>query len=101
MLSSLVLQLAEADRDAGIAEKEIQAALPKIRKRSALAHAKAVCLIEGGPMTLAAMEVKMRQAGYVTHSRNFKAYLQRVLRRSRAFVEISRGKWMLRAASVT
>ncbi len=99
LLSSLVMQLAEAHEDARLSANQINAALPMPRKRSAVVYAREICLIEGGPITLKAMEMKMRKAGYVTHSQNFASYLRRVLRGSRAFVEVSSGTWTLRATA--
>jgi predicted nucleic acid-binding protein len=99
LLSSLVMQLAEAYEDARLAANEIKAALPMPRKRTAVVYAREICLIEGGSITLKAMEMKMRKAGYVTRSQNFARYLRRVLRGSPAFVEVSSGTWALRATA--
>lgn len=99
LLSSLVMQLAEAHEDARLSANQINAALPMPRKRPAVVYAREICLIEGGPITLKTMEMKMRKAGYVTHSQNFASYLRRVLRGSRPFVEVSSGTWTLRAAA--
>lgn len=99
LLSSLVMQLAEAHEDARQTANQIKSALPMPRKRSVVVYAKEICLIEGGPITLKAMEMKIRKAGYVTRSRNFAIYLRRVLRGSPAFVEVSSGTWALRATA--
>src|SRR6202022_2076616 len=98
-LSSLVLQLAEADQAAKLASREIRAALPKALKRSALTYAREICVVEKKPLTLLEIEARIRAAGYVTRSPHFANYLSRVLRSSRAFVEVSRGVWSLRAAA--
>ena len=98
LLSSLVVQVLEAHGDSAIAAKEIEAALPRPRKRSALGYARHVCLREKEPITLEAMEARIRQAGYVTRSKNFTAYLRRVLRANGAFIEVSPGIWALRRA---
>jgi predicted nucleic acid-binding protein len=99
LLSSLVVQLAEAHEDARLTANQIKAALPMPRKRSAVVYAREICLIEGGPISLEAMEMKIRKAGYLTRSRNFAGYLRRVLRGSPAFVEVSSGTWSLRATT--
>lgn len=99
ILSSLVFQLAEAHETVRAASKEIEAALPKSRKRSAIVHAREICLVERGPISLAAIEIRMRAAGYVTRSRHFRSYLRQLLRRSQAFVEVSSGVWTLRATA--
>jgi hypothetical protein len=99
LLSSLVMQLAEAHEDARQSANQIKAALPLARKRSAVVYAREICLMQGGPITLKAMEVKMRKAGYVTRSRNFGRYLRRVLRGSPAFIEVSSGTWAIRATA--
>jgi predicted nucleic acid-binding protein len=100
LLSSLVMQLAEAHEDARLTASQIKAALPMPRKRTALVYAREICLIEGGPITLKMMEVKIRKAGYVSRSRDFASYLRRVLRGSPTFVEVSSGTWALRVTSV-
>lgn len=99
LLSSLVVQLVEAHEAARLTENQIKAALPMPRKRTAVVYAREVCLIEGGPIALKAMEVKMRKAGYVTRSRDFASYLRRVLRGSPAFIEVSPGNWTLRGTA--
>lgn len=99
LLSSLIVQLAEAHEDARLTASQIKAALPIPRKRTALVYAWEICLIEGGPITLEAMEMKIRKAGYVTRSRNFVIYLRRVLRGSPAVVEVSSRTWALRATA--
>jgi predicted nucleic acid-binding protein len=98
-LSSLIQQLAEAHEIAKMTSMEIEASLPKSRKRSALMHAREICVIEKEPLTLSAIKVRMQAAGYVTRSRHFANHLRRVLRGSRTFVEASPGMWTLRAST--
>jgi predicted nucleic acid-binding protein len=97
-LSSLIFQLAEAHETARTASKEIEAAVPKLPKRSAIVHAREICLVERSPIALAMIETRMRAAGYVTRSRRFRSYLCQLLRRSPAFVEVSHGIWTLQTA---
>ncbi len=97
ILSSLVVQLAEAHQTASATSREIQAVLPKARRRSAIAHAREICLIEKSPITLAFLERRILAAGYATRSTRFRSYLTELLRRNRAFVEVSPGLWTLQS----
>jgi len=100
VVSSLIVQLAEAHETARTAAKEIEAALPKPPKRSAIVHAREICLVAKRPVSLATIEARMRAAGYVTRSRRLRNYLGQLLRHSPTFVEVSRGIWTLHAACV-
>jgi predicted nucleic acid-binding protein len=98
ILSSLVIQLVEAHKATSKASTDIEAALPKLPKRSAIVHARQICLVERSPLSLAMIETRMRAAGYVTRSTRFRSYLSQLLRRSPVFVEVTHGIWTLQTA---
>ena len=77
------------------AESEIRALLPRARKRSALTHARAICLLHRKPISCAEIETQMKAEGYVSNARDFPAYLTRILRESAQFNEDAHGRWSL------
>jgi predicted nucleic acid-binding protein len=78
-----------------IAESEIRALLPRARKRSALTHARAICLLHRKPISCAEIETQMKAEGYVSSARDFPAYLTRILRESEQFSVDAHGRWSL------
>ncbi len=76
---------------------QIESALPprSAKKRSAIMHARAICLMSDEPLSIADIEWRMRIDGYVSRNANFAGYLRRVLRTSGQFVEPSPGMWRL------
>ena len=95
MIADVAAQFAVAAQNADAAYKEIQRVLPAELKRSALMHARAVCLISKGPLSLSEIERRIRAEGYVTRARDFSSYLRRLLRSSGQFAETSPGVWAL------
>ncbi len=75
--------------------QQIQSALPRIRRRTAIMHARAVCLASRNPLSVAEIELRMRAHGYVSRSMNFSAYLRRLLRANSQFIEAFPGMWRL------
>jgi hypothetical protein len=75
--------------------RQIESALPPTRKRSAIMHARAICLMTKEPISVTEIERRMCNEGYVSQSANFAAYLRRLLRTSKQFVEASPGMWRL------
>lgn len=96
-LGDLLTQATIANATAKNAYAEIQSILPPTRKVSAVVRARAICLLNKEPLSLQEMEVRMRKEGYVSRSQNFTAYLRRVLRKDKRFVEVSPGRWTVRA----
>jgi predicted nucleic acid-binding protein len=99
MLFSLAVQTAEAHQMAATTSREIQAALPNAMKRHAINFAREVCAIAKRPLTLPEIALRMKNAGYATKSRSFIAYLRRLLRGSKNFIEISPGYWTLKIST--
>ena len=81
--------------EASETRKQIESALPPTRKRSAIMHARAICLMSKEPLSVAEIERRMRNDGYVSRSAHFAAYLRRLLHESKQFVEASPGMWRL------
>jgi hypothetical protein len=94
-VASIAVQLAEASKNAEAASKRIHEAVPSQRKRTALMHARMVCLLAKTPVSLAEIESRMRADGYVTRARDFASYLRRVMRSNEQFTEVSRDVWAL------
>lgn len=94
-IADVAKQLAEANNTAQAAHAEIHEALPAQRKRSALMHARKVCLLAKTPLSLAEIERGIRADGYVTRARDFRSYLRRILTASGQFSEVSSDCWVL------
>jgi hypothetical protein len=97
-IADVAIQVMEATKTENDTWRRLQESLPASRKRSALMHARAICLTAKAPLSLAEIERRMRAAGYVTRARNFGTYLRRVLLTSGQFQESSPGVWALVAA---
>lgn len=91
----VAVQLAEANKTADVASSRIKEALPLQRGRSALMHARTICLTARAALPGAEIERRMRAEGYVTRARNFNRYLRRVLLCSGQFHELSPDMWIL------
>jgi hypothetical protein len=96
-LGNLMIQSALADRTAKSTGAEIRAILPPTRKLPAVVRARAICLLSKEPLSLQEIEKRMRKEGYATKSKNFRAYLRRVLQKDQRFVEVSAGYWTIKA----
>lgn len=94
-IADVAMQMAEATETETNACRQLQDALPVARKRSALMHARAVCLAARTPLSLAEIQKRMLADGYITRARNFGTYLRRVLLKSGQFQESFPGVWAL------
>ena len=97
-IADVAIQLAEANKTADAAYNKIQESLPSRRRRSALMHARAICLRAKTPLPIAEIEKQMCADGYITRARDFGRYLRRVLLSSGQFQELSPGVWTLVAS---
>ena len=88
-------QFSAAKAIASRTHDEIHSALPRPRRRSAIAQARLICLISKQPLSLPEIGRRMRSEGYSSRSKHFVRYLRRVLRESKQFVEVSPGMWSL------
>lgn len=77
---------------------EIQSALPKPRRRSAIQLARSICLTSSEPLSVLEIERRMRTEGYSTQSKNFTRYLRGLLRQNEQFLQVG-GMWFLREAA--
>jgi len=93
----LLIESAVADVPAKRTFTDIQSHLPPTRRSSAVVKARAICLLSDEPLSLQEIETRIRKEGHVSRSRNFTAYLRRVLRKDKRFVEVSKGRWTIRA----
>jgi hypothetical protein len=93
-------QYVAAQKTATDALAEIESHVPRTRKRSALACARGICLVGKEPLSIEQIECRMKAEGYISKSRNFRAYLRRVLRSDNRFVEGSAGAWTIQAGRV-
>lgn len=97
-IGSALLDALEAFEKAQAAAKtahgEIRARLPIPRPGTALAHARAVCVMSAEPISLATIEYRMRADGYKSRSKDLARYLKRLMRHSADFVEVSPGNWI-------
>jgi predicted nucleic acid-binding protein len=91
----LVDQFATANAVAEHSKREIEAVMPAMKKPPAIVFAKRVCTICRSPLSIGEIAHRIQSEGYISKSKNFIAYLQRVLRKNDQFVEISRGMWRL------
>jgi hypothetical protein len=74
---------------------ELRSVLPKPRRRTAIQHARSICLISRVPLSVREIEQRMREEGYSTRSKDFARYLRRLLRESRQFDEVAQDVWSL------
>jgi hypothetical protein len=95
VVAEIATQFLDANQVATQAHTELQSVLPKPRRRSAIQHVRSICLISKNPLSVSEIENFMRKAGYITRSKNFGSYIQRLLRENKQFVEAVPGKWSL------
>jgi predicted nucleic acid-binding protein len=100
VLVDVVSQFLTAAAESAETRKQIESALPSTKKRSAIMHARTVCLMSKEPLSVAEIERRMRFDGYASRSANFAAYLQRLLRTSKQFIEASPGMWSLQQVQI-
>jgi hypothetical protein len=86
-----VVQLAKAT------ERTIAHTLPSKGKLSVVASACQVCMKAGEPLPVVEIARRIQNSGYKTRSRNFSAYVRRVLRNDSRFVPNGDGLWALRS----
>jgi len=76
----------------------IRLELPRTPRRSALQYVRLICLADKMPLSILEIAQRIRKEGYVSQSRNFARYLQRIMRESKQFAEVSQGMWLLKSA---
>jgi predicted nucleic acid-binding protein len=93
----LMQQVATAQSDAAKTHQQIQAALPPAKKAIAIVHARRVCVVSAGPVSIEEIMRRMRNEGYVSRAKDPEVYLRRALRKSGQFIEVSPRMFELRA----
>lgn len=96
IVGQISTQFLTAHETATKATSELKALMPQPRPRSALQHARSLCLTTKTPLSIAELESLMRAEGYTSQSKTFRGYLRRLLKESMQFVEVTPGKWSLR-----
>jgi hypothetical protein len=91
----LMQQLAAAQSDAAKTLHQIHAALPPGKKVTAIVHARRICVISAGPLSIEEIVRRMRNEGYVSRAKDPEAYLRRVMAKSGQFAEVSPRMWEL------
>ena len=93
----IAMQFFTAQQSAMQTYAEVQSALPKPRRRSAIQCARSICLVSKEPLSALEIERRMRKEGYSTRSKGFARYFRRLLRENEQFVEVGPGMWSLMA----
>ena len=96
LIADAVSQFDAAMKIADAAADDIQRELPSRPKRSALMHARVVCMMARQSLSIPEIERRILAEGYATRAHNFRGYLRRALRTSGQFVELSPGTWALK-----
>ncbi len=91
----LMQQLAAAQSDAAKTLHQIHAALPPAKKVTAIVHARRICVISAGPLSIEEIVRRMRNEGYVSRAKDPEVYVRRVMRKSGQFAEVSPRMWEL------
>jgi len=94
-----VKHLAEAARTSRTTGETIKSRLPVRGKQTALSHVRLVCLRSEEPLAAAEIARRIIASGYSSRSKNFTAYVRRLLKQDARFVFNAEGLWMLRAAA--
>jgi hypothetical protein len=93
-----VKHLAEAAKNSRTTGEAIKSRLPVRGKQTALSHVRLVCLRSKEPLAADMIARRVLANGYSSRSKNFTAYVSRLLREDGRFVKAD-GLWMLRAAA--
>ncbi len=97
IMAQLSREVRAAEVTASSALEILRRQIPPQKSAPTLRHyAYRACLVAGGPVPLAQLEVEIRRLGYITKSRQLAAYLRRVLRGDARFRESADG-WQLSA----
>lgn len=94
-IGNIALQRAESSEFENVARESLRKSLPPLPRRSALMHARTICLSAKKPLRLEDIETKMIKDGYVTRAQEFRKYLRRVLLTSGQFREQPSGLWTI------
>jgi predicted nucleic acid-binding protein len=94
-------QLTAAQRAAAKSLQEAERQLPTPRKSTVRARARALCAASAEPLSIDAIEARMRSDGYASSAKSARAYLLRVLRQDARLSEIAPGRWVAVRSATT
>jgi hypothetical protein len=94
-----VKHLAEAAKTSKTAREVIKSRLRVRGKQTALSHARLICRRSEEPLAADEIARRILANGYSLRSKDFTAYVRRLLRGDRRFITNARGLWMLRATA--
>lgn len=95
-IANLVQEFVAALVEEGETRTQLEAAIPVLRKRTALMHLRTILLTSKKPVSIAELETEVRANGYISHAKDFQKYLKSVLRRNAQFLEVAPGMWSLK-----
>jgi hypothetical protein len=78
---------------------ELRSSLPSPPRRSAIQHARAICLASPQPITTTEIIRRMEMEGYKSRSKAFDVYLRRLMRESKQFDQSADDFWQLSKTS--
>ncbi len=99
ILDEFFKYLNEARATSSATQKAIRSKLRVRGKQSALSHARLICLRSKEPLTADEIATRILANGYSSGSKNFAAYVRRLLREDARFVVNPDGLWTLRIAA--
>lgn len=94
-----IKRVAEAAQISTRTAKVIQARLRARGKQTALACIRLICVKAGKPLSAGEIARRVLASGYCSRSKNFVAYVRRLLREDGRFATNANGLWTLRAAA--
>ena len=99
ILQEAAKSLDEAMTTSRTTREAIRLRLPLRGKKTALAHARLICLRSSDALTVDEIARRILANGYSSRSKTFTAYVHRLLREDRCFVVNAKGLWRLRLAA--
>jgi predicted nucleic acid-binding protein len=94
--SEIVKSVASSAQQANSLQKTIAAVLRPKGKLTAISYACRVCIKADRPLSVSEIATRIQQSGYTSRSKNFAAYVRRILLRDPRIVMNSSGHWLLR-----
>jgi hypothetical protein len=94
-----VRHLAEAAKTSRTTREAIKSRLRVRGKQTALSHARLICLRSEEPLATDEIAQRILANGYSSRSKDFKAYVRRLLRQDPGFITNADGLWTLRTAT--
>lgn len=99
VLQEAAKYLDEAMTTSKMTREAIRSRLPIRGKKTALDHARLICLRSEEPLTADEIARRILANGYSSRSKTFTAYVRRLLREDRRFITSADGLWTLRIAA--